>query len=488
MELDAFSQSGSSTSIKTLVSQEKSQSISLTSSSKTGSQTENSLTANPKTESSPANSEDTTKSEIEKQARLKRRSQEFIKQQEAELTWKCFTDEEYADWKAFRCSNYKVPLRSVFSYLEVKPCPVIVGNVPHKKSVPKVLAEMVKGNHGAYTRIRIGKHKFRCIPNLLKCYSVWFANRDWRMTRFQFKERQVPARGFAALYEWMRTEKVPHFKVAVPLLQAARHLQVHLLEKDCWDVLSTDSAREKLAFIVYLDAKRMPALQDVCEVMLSRIRYFFLALVGSREFLDLEVDALELILRRDSIGVNSEMEVFFAVLRWLGHSSPDEPTRLPLMRRLMSCVRFHHLPMTFLFSLRESINRPDKEELFRPDPVLLAFNSDPEAMTMLEHAMSFIGVRCQYDDTDEFLAVCANHRIGVVFPRHWVYHPKCPYHLRSLAFPYQHRFTASDFGDYVASIQTDWVGKGPADHGKSLVLDLDFDPLLRRQSQWKATK
>ncbi|XP_016947950.2 uncharacterized protein LOC108023201 [Drosophila biarmipes] len=407
---------------------------------------------------------------------------DFCRQQENELRWKMFTDAEYIDWKAFKDNDCQVPLRSVFSYLKVQLHPVAIGNAPRKKAVPSVLADMVKGNHGAYVRIKIGQQRFQCIPSLLKCYSVWFANRDWRMTRFKFLEREVPARGFAALYDWMRTEQMPAFNVAVATLQAARRLRVPLLEKDCWQLLSTDEVREKRAFLVFLEAKELPALGEVCEAMLGRLRNYFLALVGSPEYLDLEVNVLEVLLRQDAIGVNSEMEVFFAVLRWLGH--PVEPTRLPYMRRLMNCVRFNHMPMTFLFSLRESINRPDKDELFRPDPVLLAFNRDPETMASLEQAMSFIGVRCQYDDTEEFLAVCEDHSIGVVFPRQWVYHPNCPYHLSRLSFPYQHRFTVTEFTEYVTSIQETWAGEGPADHGKTLVLDMVKDPLLCRQNGW----
>jgi len=411
---------------------------------------------------------------------------DFCRQQEGELRWKMFTDEEYANWKAFKDNDCKVPLRSVFSYLKVRPYPVTIGNVPRKTSVPDVLADMVKGNRGAYTRIKIGDQLFQCIPNLLKCYSVWFANRDWRMTRFEFCEQEVPARGFVALYDWMRTEQLPEFQVAVATLQAARHLRVPLLEKDCWQVLSTDEVREKRAFLVFQEAKELPALGEVCEAMLGRLRNFFLALVGSPEFLDLEIQVLEILLRQDAIGVNSEIEVFFAVLRWLGHSV--EPSRLPYMRRLMNCVRFHHMPMTFLFSLRESINRADKDELFRPDPVLLAFNRDPDTMTSLEQAISFIGVRCQYDDIDEFFAVCDDHRIGVVFPRRWVYHPNCPYHHSRLTFPYQHRFNVTEFTEYVTSIQEVWAGEGPADHGRSLVRDMDKDPLLCRQDDWNEYK
>ncbi|XP_039488039.1 uncharacterized protein LOC120449558 [Drosophila santomea] len=402
----------------------------------------------------------------------------ILRQQRAELLWRTFTDEEYSDWETFRDNDYQVPLRSVFSYVQLKPSPGLLLNVPPKKPGPQVVAEMMKGNHGALVRIRIGEHRFRCIPSLLKCFSGWFGGHDWRVTRFTFLELEVPARGFEVAYEWMRTEKLPAFELLVPALQVARHLGVSLLEKEIWRMLSGNSVREKSAFLIYLEAKPQPALGELCEMMVRRLRRYFLALVGSPHFLQLQVEILEMILRQDTIGVNSEMEVFFAVLRWLGHS--DDLNRLTHMGRLMKCVRFHHMPMTFLFSLRESCNRPDKKDLFRGDPVLLAFNSDSETMVTLERAISFIGVRSQYEDIEEFLADCGRHHMDVVYPRRWVYHIKCPYHLRSIDFPYQHRFTASEFRSYIASIQKEWDGGGPADHGRSLVIELELDPMLSR--------
>ncbi|EDV50347.1 uncharacterized protein LOC6546376 [Drosophila erecta] len=408
----------------------------------------------------------------------------ILRQQRAELLWKTFTDEEYSDWKTFKDNNYKVPLRSVFSYVKCDPGPHVVLNLPPKMPGSQLVAEMMKGNHGAFIRVRIGKHKFRCIPSLLKCFSVWFGRRDWRITRFKFEEWEVPARGFEVAYEWMRTEKLPGFEVLVPALQVARHLGVSLLEKQIWRMLSGKSVREKSAFMLYLEARQQPALGQLCEAMMRRLRKYFLALVGSQHFLRLNVDILEVLLRQDTIGVNSEMEVFFAVLRWLGKSG--DLKRLTHLGRLMKCVRFHHMPMTFLFSLRESCNRPDKAELFCDDPVLLAFNEDPATMPTLERAISFIGVRSQYAELEEFLTVCEGHHMDVVFPRRWVYHIKCPYHLRSIEFPYQHRFTASEFGTYIDSIQNEWEGQGPADHGRSLVIELEPDPMLVRQTIGKA--
>lgn len=408
----------------------------------------------------------------------------ILQQQRAELLWKTFTDEEYSDWKTFKDSNYKVPLLSVFSYVKSKPFIAEIPNLPPKISGPQLMTNILKSNYGALALVQIGENKFRCIPCLLRCFSVWFGIRDWRITRFKFKEREVPSGGFKVAYEWMRTNKLPEFDELVPALQVACHLKVTLLEKEIWQILSDESVREKVAFLVYLGARRMPALGALCEAMLFRLRKYFLALVGSPHFLRLKVDVLEMLLRQDSIGVNSEMEVFFAVIRWLGHSRGRK--RWEHFQRLMKCVRFHHMPMTFLFSLRESFNHPEKFDLFSKEPGMLAFNTDPEMMELLEHAIYFISVRTQCDDINEFLSTCESHHIEVVLPRWWVYHVNCPFHLRTIDFPYQHRFTATDFGDYIDSIQKVWSGKGPPDDGKDLVIDLALDPLRGGQVDGKA--
>ncbi|EDW50246.1 uncharacterized protein LOC6610530 [Drosophila sechellia] len=432
-----------------------------------------------KTEFTSTDNGTTTDSELETAKMAK-----ILQQQQAELLWKTFTDEEYSDWKTFKDSNYKVPLLSVFSYVKCKPVIIEMPNVPPKTSGPRLMTKILKSNYGAIALVLIGEKKFRCIPCVLKCFSVWFSIRDWRITRFKFKESEVPPRGFEVVYEWMCSNQLPKFEDLLPALQVACHLKVTLLEKEIWKILSDDSVREKVAFLVYLDARRVPGLGALCEAMLTRFRKYFLALVGSPDFVHLSVDVLEDLLRQDSIGVNSEMEVFFAVTRWLGHSR--NPKRQEHLQRLMKCVRFHHMPITFLFSLRESFNHPDKSNLFRNDPVMLAFSMDSEMMDTLEHAIYFIGVRSQCGGINDFLDICESHHMEVVLPRLWVYHVNCPYHLRTIDFPYQHRFTATDFSAYINSIQKEWSGKGPPDNGKDLVIDVELDPLLDGHEDEKA--
>ncbi|XP_034669823.1 LOW QUALITY PROTEIN: uncharacterized protein LOC117902504 [Drosophila subobscura] len=158
--------------------------------------------------------------------------------------------DEYSD-----SGEQTVPLRSLFEFLPLADNPIYVGTLPHKKPISEVLAEQVRDNAGATLQVNIEGRRFCCIPNLIKCYSVWFASRDWRDTSFTFSQSEVPAKGFECAYEWLRFQKLPSTTDAVDTLQVARYLQIDLLEPKCLSVLSSDGLREKAAFMVFRQAK-----------------------------------------------------------------------------------------------------------------------------------------------------------------------------------------------------------------------------------------
>lgn len=60
--------------------------------------------------------------------------------------------------------------------------------------------------------------------------------------------------------------------------------------------------------LLYLEARTL-GLKDVQIAMSSRICKFFLNLVASKEFIDLNVDEVVHFLNSNSIGVHSEIEV-----------------------------------------------------------------------------------------------------------------------------------------------------------------------------------
>ncbi|XP_002132453.2 uncharacterized protein [Drosophila pseudoobscura] len=362
-----------------------------------------------------------------------------------------------------------VPQRSLFNFLPLQDNPIYVGTLPHKKPISEILAEQVRDNAGATLEVNIEGSRFYCIPNLVKCYSVWFARCDWRASSFNFSPSEVPARGFKCAYEWMRLQKPPSSSDVVETLQVAKYLKIGLLEPKCWEVLASNSLREKAAFMVFRKAKAYPELRDLCNAMNGRIRNYFLALVGSKYFTELSVDDLENLLMRNTIGVNSEIEVFFLVLRWM-NLARDE--RVKHLGRLMNCVRFNLMPIVFLWTLRDGFTHPDKAHLFSADPILLAFNTDPTTETILTDAMSYVAMADSFNgDRDRYLNHMKVHRLPVTKPRKYVYHLNCPYHKYVLGVSVTHNFNANEFEEYIGSLQELWEGDGPPSHGDELVVD-----------------
>ncbi|XP_032295992.1 fap1 adhesin [Drosophila virilis] len=383
-------------------------------------------------------------------------------------TWKNFTDEEYENGFA----DCTVNQRSFFTFVHVQKKPNYIVNVPKRPTLEQLIREMVNENLGASMRIKIGDRPFDCIPNLLKVNSPWFANRDWHEEHFQFREEDVPILAFELIYKWLRFQTPIALSDAIKVLQASRHLQIDLLESDCWDLLSQKHVREKVAFRLFLEAEKMPALEDVREIMLSRVRGYFLALVGSEDFLNLKLDQLLSLLKRDSIGVNCEVEVFFAAVRWLSKSK----NRLEHMQTVMRCVRFAYMPMPMLFRIRAMGLADENQPIGSTERVLQEFQRHPEMPQMLYDAMTYISLHFQNEMEPDPIDPDDEIQQKLVYPRRWIYHPKCPYHKARLVYPYQHSLTQQEFDNYVCMIQKDWMGEEPP---VDAVLDVEFDGVVK---------
>ncbi|XP_023174413.2 uncharacterized protein LOC111601822 isoform X2 [Drosophila hydei] len=387
--------------------------------------------------------------------------------------WKTFTDAEYVGSMS---SNTRIHERSFFSYVTVQKKPNYILNVPRKPSIEELLNNRLKGNLGANMRINIGNRYFDCISTLLKVNSPWFANRDWHEEHFEFKETDVPPSAFEIIYDWLRFHTPIKLADAVKVLQGARHLQFDLLQADCWELLSQGHVREKTAFHLFLEAEQMPLLQDVREVLLSRVRGYFLALVGSDEFVDLKLSNILSLLERDSIGVNCEVEVFFAALLWLSRSK----SRLEHMEPVMKCVRFAYMPMAMLFSIRSMGTAKETKPIGTTERVMQEFQRNPNLKQMLFDAMTYISLHFQNELDGESMDPRTEINQQWVYPRRWIYHPKCPYHKIRLIYPYQHVFTQADFFTYVKSIQGDWSGDQPPPNA---TMDVEFDGVVSFNSK-----
>lgn len=76
------------------------------------------------------------------------------------------------------------------------------------------------------------------------------------------------------------------------------------LEEQCWAFIdNNDLFSEDTAFLLYVEARKL-GNTAVMELMVPRIMKFFLLLVSTKDFLELEVEELCLLLRSNYICVN----------------------------------------------------------------------------------------------------------------------------------------------------------------------------------------
>lgn len=96
-------------------------------------------------------------------------------------------------------------------------------------------------------------------------------------------------------------------KLNVSYLIISRPLE---LEEQCWAFIDNDELfTEDTAFLLYLEAKKIQNTA-VMELMVPRIMKFFLMLVSTKDFLELSVDELCLLLKSNYISVNRYFRVF----------------------------------------------------------------------------------------------------------------------------------------------------------------------------------
>lgn len=76
------------------------------------------------------------------------------------------------------------------------------------------------------------------------------------------------------------------------------------LEEQCWAFLDSEEVFcEDTAFMLYIEAKRL-LLDPIKELMIPRIRNFFLMLVSSQDFVELNIEEVCVLLSSNYIAVN----------------------------------------------------------------------------------------------------------------------------------------------------------------------------------------
>ncbi|XP_073991819.1 uncharacterized protein [Rhodnius prolixus] len=207
-------------------------------------------------------------------------------------------------------------------------------------------------------KIIIDDTVFHCHKIVLQCYSKFFQThirgKGYKKdVLIEIPHSKVNKNVFMDIYIWMLNSP-KHCKNTfanhniLNLLIAAAFLKIDELEKHCWSYISDKkNFDESTAFDLYWEA-RHAGYWPVMELMVSRIKYFFLTMVQTEKFTSLTENELHLFLDSNNIAVHNEVEVFFSLLLWLRKRNVPEPWECSLFK----LIRFSHISPIQLVELQ----------------------------------------------------------------------------------------------------------------------------------------
>ncbi|XP_034139615.1 uncharacterized protein LOC117590776 [Drosophila guanche] len=235
---------------------------------------------------------------------------------------------------------------------------------PHECNSDADWQQMLQRNLGAMVRVTVGPATFWCIGALLSRHSNYFRRQPILQV---YSLPELTPLGFRAAYDWMRLQQPLDASSQIAghneperiedLLYSAQHLNIFELEMLCHRRLGSNDFQERRALQVYSRVQKYgsSAMGNLCRSMLQHVGKYFLTLVGSLEYARMPLEDVCVLLQQDNIGVNTELEVFYAALRWMCISPQQRVSTLP---RLMECVRFTRMPLGRLLEIWFCLLKP----------------------------------------------------------------------------------------------------------------------------------
>lgn len=116
------------------------------------------------------------------------------------------------------------------------------------------------------------------------------------------------------------------------ILRAAKHLNLDILDDIQGQVVDVLSVSNACSFFKHIDAitTKSPGLCEYVCKHLDEIRL-------EKSFLNTSFAFVEWVLKEDSLGLKTEMEVFKTIARWINHDYMDRHQYLP---SLLRCIRY----------------------------------------------------------------------------------------------------------------------------------------------------
>lgn len=233
-------------------------------------------------------------------------------------------------------------------------------HMPEKSDLLQTICHRIKNNVSPDVTIRIKDKKFECHSIVLLCYMDLSEEMKCTRKEIALNENKISYETFVEIYHWMLTESdKSHMKLTrgnvLQILEAAKYLGVEELENQCWAFINSEEIfNEATAFFLYLNAKNsLPeeSREPIMQLMLPRIQKFFLILVSSRNWIELDVKDACALLSSNYTRVRCELEIFMSAVRWL---QADWNTRKQHVVQVMQCVRFGLMSPFHLVQIRQS--------------------------------------------------------------------------------------------------------------------------------------
>ncbi|CAK1545255.1 unnamed protein product [Leptosia nina] len=239
--------------------------------------------------------------------------------------------------------------------------------------------------------VHISNEEFHCHRMVLQIYSSFFSANTQR--DIELPVSNVKPAAFRTIYEWMmlsgsESNKLLKRENVLDLFSAAQYLGIKDLEDQCMSFIANEAIfNEDSAFVLYREA-RLSNMTSVMELMVSRVKRFFLPLVASKDFLGLQPDEVMMFLRSNYICVASEIEVLMAGVRWL---YGDWNTRKRFTIDVMKCVRFGLISPWQLVDIKRN---PDNAEI-------LEIVNEPQIQQMVDDGLAYVIIKYWYGNNSK---------------------------------------------------------------------------------------
>ncbi|XP_022203596.2 uncharacterized protein LOC111060247 isoform X2 [Nilaparvata lugens] len=261
-------------------------------------------------------------------------------------------------------------------------------SLPEKSDLHKLLQHRITNSINPDFAVKIGKVEFYCHLLVLECYSSFFENLERNVKSKDLPESHVSKDAFRSIYDWMIHPNRDSYQLLrrdniLEIFMAAQYLHVKELEEQCWAFIDNeDLFSEDTAFLLYLDARRLQNV-IIMDLMVPRIQRFFLMLVSSRDWLQLQVSEICVFLQSNYICIHCEMEVFMSGVRWL---MSDWQARSAHLVEIMRCVRFGLIAPWQLVDIRRNPESPEFIEVTK----------HPDVSKMVEDGLAFAIIKYWY--------------------------------------------------------------------------------------------